>query len=108
MKTEDTQMASVLREVASRPDANYPAIMEQAADTITRLTARVAELEAALLEMKEMAEYWINLQIGNMKAEGDISEERYNTWLALGHHSKAMSLTRAALSPAQPTPMEKT
>jgi hypothetical protein len=63
-----------------------------------RLEARVVELEAALQAMKEMAEYWINLQLGNMKAEGVISKERYDTWLALGHQSKAMNLTRAALT----------
>lgn len=34
-----------LREVAERPDANYPAIMEQAA-------ARIEQLEGALREIK--------------------------------------------------------
>ena len=35
-----------LREVAERADANYPAIMEQAADTITNLRAEVERLTA--------------------------------------------------------------
>jgi hypothetical protein len=64
------------------------------ADEITRLTARVVELEGALREMKEMTEYWIGLGM----PEKGASKERYDTWLALGHHSKAMSLSRAALT----------
>lgn len=39
-----------LREVAERADANYPAIMEQAADEITRLRAENEKLRVALKE----------------------------------------------------------
>jgi uncharacterized protein (DUF3084 family) len=91
--------------LAANPNAPHSDYVPLAKETENAaLTARVATLEAALQAMKEMAEYWINLQLGNMKAEGVISKERYNTWLALGHQSKAMSLTRAALSPAQAAP----
>ncbi len=37
-----------LREVAERADANYPVIMQQAADTITALRAENERLRAAL------------------------------------------------------------
>ena len=38
-----------LREVAERADSNYPAIMEQAADEITRLTAEVERLKRLVI-----------------------------------------------------------
>ena len=94
---EITRLTAELH-IATEWSARVHAGQQEDADTITSLTAKAERLRAALEKMKEMAEYWINLQLGNMKTEGVISKERYDTWLALGHQSKAMSLARAALT----------
>ena len=54
--------------------------------------ARIKALEDALRGMKELAEFWINREDTR-----DISKERYEVWLALGHRSKAMERAREVL-----------
>ena len=63
-----------------------------ALSALTALRARVAELEAALKDMQELAEYWIN-----RCAEPQMTKDRYEVWLALGHRSAAMERARTAL-----------
>lgn len=48
-----TDIVERLREVAERADANYPAIMEQAADEITRLRAALRDLLRLVEEAPE-------------------------------------------------------
>lgn len=69
---------------AGEPD--YRALYEQ-----QREIAR--GLAEALVKLKETCEYWI----GAVDTRG-MSESEYNTWLALGHHSKSMEMTRQALA----------
>ena len=57
-----------------------------------QLHARVTELEVALEGVQEIAEFWIN-----RCAEPQMTKERYEVWLALGHRSAAMERARAAL-----------
>ena len=59
-----------LREVAERADANYPAIMEQAADTITNLRA---EVERQVQWVKDLADNLIaeEAKTATLRAENE-------------------------------------
>lgn len=59
---------------------------------VNQLRARVAELESALSDLVDLAEYWIG-----RGREQEMSEERYRLWLTLGHRSMAMIAARTAL-----------
>ena len=60
------------------------------------LLARIAELEAALSDCINLAEWWIN-----HKREPGMCERDYRTWLALGHHSEGLLRAKAAIDAAR-------
>ena len=66
--------------------------LEADVNTLKKHCARVTELEVALEGVQEIAEFWIN-----RCAEPQMTKERYEVWLALGHRSAAMERARAAL-----------
>ena len=58
--------------------------------------SRIAELEAALSDCINLAEWWIN-----HKREPGMCERDYRTWLALGHHSEGLLRAKAAIDAAR-------
>jgi hypothetical protein len=82
-KTDDTMPP------AEAPAPDLISVLATQSAELTRLTAEVERLRAALEGMIDMSQYWINLA-----SERGMSKER---WLALGHHSNAMQKARAAL-----------
>lgn len=70
----------------------WAATMSDDADELLDAADEIERLREALKTAKDLAEYWINRE-----CTVNYSQQEYNSWLALGHQSRAMGEIRAAL-----------
>lgn len=84
--TLSDQVVARLDDAAKQHDAAHVAALEK----------RVRDLETALRQMVDLAEFWINRE-----DRREYSEQQFKTWHALGHGSNAMREARAAIAAAE-------